>query len=56
MIDWRETLAGVLLAVVILAVMVFFAGCSTTFQGVCIVHGIGKTDSGLAAVQCEAQE
>ena len=58
MIDWRETLAGALLAIIIILAMLFLSGCATTFQGFCLIQPIGVTDGGLnaVAVQCEAVE
>ena len=58
MIDWRETLAGAVLAIIIILSMIFLSGCATTFQGLCLVRPVGVTDGGLnaIAVQCEAVE
>lgn len=58
MIDWRESIAGGILAVIIILAMLFLSGCANVFQGVCLVQAIGITEGGLnaIAVQCEAVE
>ena len=58
MIDWRESIAGAILAVIIILAMLFLSGCASTFQGLCLVQSVGITDGGLnaIAVQCERVE